>query len=320
MGHSGALGRGLRGTVCGSNTQVGVVVGLASRDGVASVQVLRRGGVIVVDQQRVDVGPTYSEPRVRGHRGRRPHVAGVGAADVVAIIVAAVIVTGGDLHAASAVVGYYAPCLGCIMTGLAGSRLVWVVAGSCVSRRHGVVAGGAFTRRGGGGGLPYDEGWRWWTRADECEAVAGYSSAKCTHTTCMMFVPSVSKKNEEKPKESAFESLPTATALYDHHLLLIYWPLMPAPPVTSHRQDWLCHDHDEGGGKVTRRRQLGGNDPDRDDHDHDRATSTTAAVAAGGDDPNPNNLNCGGGCAQCAGTTPTTITGTTATVEGGALQ
>ncbi|KAH9012640.1 hypothetical protein EDB85DRAFT_1900232 [Lactarius pseudohatsudake] len=161
---------------------------------------------------------------LRGLKLEEPRVAGVGVAGVVAIIVVAVVlvvaavaITGGDLHTALAVVGYYA-------------RSVGVVARSCVSQRHGVGADGAFVRRGdgGGGGPTYDEGWRWWTRADECEAAAAVtwlSSVKndVKQKINKLWIPrtlniptqlfELSKKNEEKPTESALQvnkaNLPT---------------------------------------------------------------------------------------------------------------
>ncbi|KAH9037044.1 hypothetical protein EDB84DRAFT_1152010 [Lactarius hengduanensis] len=52
------------------------------------------------------------------------------------------------------------PVFGCGRYDRACGQQVGVVAGSCVSRRHGIGAGGAFARRGGG--------WRWrWTCIDE---------------------------------------------------------------------------------------------------------------------------------------------------------
>ncbi|KAH9028316.1 hypothetical protein EDB84DRAFT_1606690 [Lactarius hengduanensis] len=89
------------------------------------------------------------QPRVRDHRGRGPRVAGVvagvGVAGVVTIVVAAVAVGGGDLHAL-AVGGSCAPCLGGVMTGLAGSRLVWWPGLAC---RDGMASGPAGLSRGG---------------------------------------------------------------------------------------------------------------------------------------------------------------------------
>ncbi|KAH9173579.1 hypothetical protein EDB89DRAFT_1905266 [Lactarius sanguifluus] len=102
---------------------------------------------------------------LRGLKLEEPCVASVVAIIIVAVVlvVAAVLVTGGYLHAALAVVGYYALCLSCMMTGLvtAGSRLVggevlrvvmtWCRAGGGFHTAGVVVVDLHMTRDGGGG-------------------------------------------------------------------------------------------------------------------------------------------------------------------------
>ncbi|KAH9029592.1 hypothetical protein EDB85DRAFT_1891983 [Lactarius pseudohatsudake] len=183
----------------------------------------------------------------------------------VVLVVAAVAVTGGDLHAALAVVGYYA-------------RSVGVVARSCVSQRHGIGADRDFVRRGdgGGGGPTYDEGWRWWTRADECEAAAAVtwlSSVKndafplpLAHCTLRLtFTTHLLASDAGATSDVMSSRLALSPTLWHNTFITIARGPQAATIMTT------------GGGRLTWERQLGGNDPDRDDQDYDEATPTTAA-------------------------------------------
>ncbi|KAH9019106.1 hypothetical protein EDB84DRAFT_1442229 [Lactarius hengduanensis] len=78
-----------------------------------------------------------------------------------------------------------------------------------------------------------------------------------------MFVSSVSKKNEEKPTESALQAFP---------LPLVHCTLRPT--FTTHL---LASDAGTTSDVTSSRLALGGNNPDRDDQDYDEATPTTAA-------------------------------------------